>query len=199
MTTPTKLLNRLDWLLQSVWFFTDHFFTIFGLGLVAALGRAAQLGAFGQLSSEWNVTLEVGVEGARVLIFLYTLGLTHVKTGVLKIAALFTNKRSRRRNWQLAVQKLRTQWATILLNLLAFSLLAFLINFLIDHIAYQTCLYTTLKAGEVISEQASVWTIILFFKNISVIPLTLIFNALFMLWLINRLPKPFAAQDVLIG
>lgn len=190
MVIPSKLSSRLDWTLHSVQFFRNHFLTIFGLGLFAALGRATQIGAFGQISSGSNILLEVVVETARLLIFLYALGLTNVRTGIAKLVTVLTDKRSRRQNWQLARQKLRLQWAVLLLNLVAFLFIALLINRLIDHIAYQTCLYVTLRAGKLISEQASEWTIILFFKNISVIPFTLIFNALFLLWLINRLPKP---------
>ena len=189
MTTSLKVSRRLDWTLHSVRFFKNHFLLIFGLGLVAALGRATQLGAFGQIPSGLHILVEAVVNVARLLIFLYALGLTNVRTGAIRLAALFTNNRSRRQNWQLASQKLRAEWAAILLNLIVFLLIAFLINLLIDHIAYQTCMYAKLKAGNIISGQASEWTLILFYKNISVIPFTLIFNALFCLWLINRLPK----------
>lgn len=196
MHTSPYFFNRLNWTLHSIRFFQSHFFLIFGLGLVAALGRATQLGAFGQVSAELNVLLEVVVETARILIFLYALGLTRVRTGLVRITTLLTDSRRHRQNVQVAIQNLRSQWAAFFLNIVVFLLIAGLVNRLIDHIAYQTCLYVKLKAGHIIADQASEWTIILFFKNVSIIPFTLIFNALFWLWLINRLPKPGDSRNV---
>ncbi|MVM38259.1 hypothetical protein GO730_12880 [Spirosoma sp. HMF3257] len=194
MTTSIKLTKSLDWTLYTVQFIKNHFLMIFGLGLVAAIGRAIQLKAFGPVSPSAHVLLEVVVESARILIFFYALGLTNVKTGVIRLVQLVTNKQGRKQNWRLAIRKLRDKWPSLLINLLAFSMIALLFNKLIDHIAYETCLYMTLQARQLISSQASEWAIILFFKNISVIPFTLIFNAVFCLWLVNRLPKPVAFQ-----
>ncbi|GAB4019881.1 hypothetical protein GCM10028808_59170 [Spirosoma migulaei] len=190
-----KLLTSLDWTIQTVRFFKNHFLFIFGLGLIAAFGRAIQLKAFGPISPVSHTLLEIVVESARVLIFVYALGLTHIKTGIVRLSQLITNKQSRKQNWQLAIQRMRDKWPSLLINLLAFSLIALLFNKLINHIAYETCLYITLKAREIISSQSSEWAIILFFKNISVIPFTLVFNALFCLWLVNRLPKPVAYRQ----
>ncbi|MVM32125.1 hypothetical protein GO755_18895 [Spirosoma sp. HMF4905] len=189
MTTSLKLLKSLDWTIHTIRFIKNHFLIIFGLGLIAAFGRAIQLRAFGPISPLSNTLLEVVVESARVLIFVYALGLTNVKTGVLRLVQLVTNRQSRKQNWRLAVQKMKDKWPSLLINLVAFSIIALLFNKLINHIAYETCLYITLQARQIISNKSSEWAIILFFKNISVIPFTLIFNALFFLWLVNRLPK----------
>jgi hypothetical protein len=194
MTASLKLLKSLDWTIQTVRFFKNHFLIIFGLGLVAAFGRAIQLKAFGPISPLSHTLLEIVVESARVLIFVYALGLTNVKTGVVRLIQLVTNKQGRKQNWRLAIQKIRDKWPSLLINLVAFSVIALLFNKLIDHIAYETCLYITLQTRQIISSQSSEWAIILFFKNISVIPFTLVFNALFCLWLVNRLPKPVAFQ-----
>ena len=190
MTASTKLLQSLDWTAHTIRFIKNHFWIIFGLGLVAAIGRAVQLKAFGPISPSLHLLLEVVIESARILIFFYALGLTNVKTGVVRLVQIATNKQGRRQNWRVAIHKIQDKWPSLLINLLAFLTLAFLFNKLIDHIAYETCLYITLKTRQLISGQASEWAIILFFKNISVIPFTLIFNALFCLWLVNKLPKP---------
>ena len=76
-----------------------------------------------------------------------------------------------------------------MLNLIGFSLVAWSVNYLIDLLAYQTCLYLTLKENGVLVESSSEWTILLFFKNLSVIPFTLVFETLFVLWLTNKLPN----------
>ena len=192
MINSPKFLNALDWTVHTVQFFKRHFWVIFSLGLVAAFGRAVQLKAFGPISPTSNLLLEVIVESARVLIFIYTLGFTQVKTGIILLLRFVTNQQSRKRYGCLAIQKIRNEWPAVLLNLLVFSAIAFLLNGLINHIAYETCLYITLKTRQIIADQASEWAIILFLKNLSVIPFTLVFNALFCLWLANRIPRPVA-------
>ncbi len=187
MSLTFNLYKTLNWFSHSVWFFKNHFLTIFTLGLVAAFGRAIQLGAFGEITTQSHIFLEIIVELTRLLIFFYTLGLTHIKTGAGRVVKLFTNKASRRKNWHLAMQQLKSKWAVILLNLVTFLFIAWIINYLIDYAAYQTCMYAKLKAGQIISDEASEWALILFFKNISVIPFTIIFNAFFLLWITNKL------------
>lgn len=194
MTLSTNLLKALDWTVETIQFCKKHFGFIFSLGLIAAIGRCIQLKAFGPISPLSHVLLEVVVESARILIFLYALGLTNIRTGIVRLVQIVTNKQGRKQNGRLAIQKLRTRWGALVANLIVFSVIALLFNKLIDHIAYETCLYITLKARQLISDQSSEWAIILFFKNISVIPFTLIFNALFCLWLVNRLPRPVLAN-----
>ncbi|QJW92284.1 hypothetical protein HNV11_08860 [Spirosoma taeanense] len=190
MLLSRNIYKSLDWTLHTVRFFRRHFLVIFGLGLVAALGRTIQLKAFGPISPSSNALIEVVVESARLAIFLYALGLSNVRKGTTRFIEFVANRQSRRQNWQLGSRKLRRNWPALLGNLFIFSLLAFFVNAFINHIAYETCLYITLKTRQLISGQASEWVLILFFKNLSVIPFTLIFSALFWLWLVNRLPKP---------
>ncbi|GAB3702917.1 hypothetical protein GCM10027592_32820 [Spirosoma flavus] len=189
MNVAPKLLKALDWTVQTIRFCQQHFLFIFSLGLIAAFGRAIQLKAFGPVGPTAHFLLEVVIESARILIFLYALGFTNIRKGVARLTQLVTNKSGRRQHWRLAVQTLRINWPALLANFVVFLVIAALFNVLINHIAYETCLYITLKARQLISDQSSEWAIILFFKNISVIPFTLIFNALFLLWLVNRLPK----------
>jgi hypothetical protein len=187
MKLPAEISSTLGWIHGSVYFFKQHFIVVFGLGLIAAFGRTIQLGAFGSIPSWTNITLEVIVECARIAIFLYVLGLANIKKGVLRIRHLFTDKANLKQNLVVAINKVKKHWSAILLNMAMFSLIAWTINYLIDLLAYQTCLYITLKSGGILSESSSEWVILLFFKNISVIPFTLIFNALFALWITNNL------------
>lgn len=189
MNTSLKLPRSLDWLLYTLQFIRSNFLIIFGLGLIAAIGRAIQLRVFGPISPLSHTLLEIIIESARVALVFYALGLANLKSGFIKVIRVVKDKESRRHNWRVAINKLRQQWSTILINLVAFLLIAYLFNLLIDHIAYETCLYITLMAHRLISEQSSVWALILFFKNVSVIPFTLVFQALFILWITNRLPN----------
>lgn len=131
--------------------------------------------------------LEVTIESARLLNFLYTLGLTNVKKGGLRIVQLFTKAANRTQNWRTAIIFLKTSWKQVLLNITVYLIVAFIINKLIEYAAYQTCLLYKLKLENIISETSSKWVLLLFFKNLSVIPLTLIFNVIFLLWITNKL------------
>lgn len=172
---------------NTVYFFKKHFVTIMGLGLIAAVGRVIQLGGFGQITSWMNVILEVIVESARILLFLYVLGLANVKNGILRIRHLLTHKDNRKKLLTNAIHKLKKQWLSLSLNIIGFLVIASIINYLIDLLAYETCLYLSLKSDGILAESSSEWTILLFFKNLTVIPLTLIFDTVLLLWLANKL------------
>lgn len=182
-------VNRWNWLYETVHFVKRHFIVITGLGLIAAFGRVIQLGGFGQIAPWMNMVLEVVVMSARILIFLYVLGLASIKDGVVRIRNVFTHKDKRKRAWAIAVTKLRSQWVLVLLNIAGFLAIAFIINYLIDLLAYETCLYLSLKNNGILANASSEWTILLFFKNISVIPFMLAFDAVFLLWITNKFPN----------
>jgi hypothetical protein len=133
--------------------------------------------------------LEVVVESVRIILFLYVLGLASLQKGTLSIRRLVTDRTRRKHYFQTSVQTIRKKWLELLVSFLIFMVIAWLINYAIDLLAYQTCLYLKLKQNEIISPTSSEWTIILFFKNISVIPLTLTFYAVSMNWLLNRFRK----------
>ena len=187
MTLSFNHPDKWSLLNNTVYFFKKHFLTIMGLGLIAAFGRVIQLGGFGQISTWMNVILEVVVESARILIFLYVLGLANVKNGVLRIKHILTHKDDRKTLLTNAIHKLKKQWFLVCLNIIGFLLIASAINYLIDLLAYETCLYLSLKTDGILAESSSEWTILLFFKNLTVIPLTLIFDTVLLLWLANKL------------
>ena len=179
--------GKLSLLSNSLFFFKKHFVTIMGLGFIAAFGRVIQLGGFGQITTWMNVILEIVIESARILLFLYVLGWANIKNGVLRIKHLLTRKEDRKKFLTVAIHKLKKQWFLVSLNIIGFLLIAWTINFLIDLLAYETCLYLSLKTDGILAESSSEWTILLFFKNLTVIPLTLIFDTVLLLWLANKL------------
>jgi hypothetical protein len=187
MQSPIRFASRLDWLYSSLRFFQKHMAVIMGLGLVAGLGRVIQLGGFGEIPAWMNVVLEIIVESSRLILFLYVLGFANTTAGVSKVKHLLLHKNDRKHYWRVALQRLKQNWLSILVNIIAFSFIAWSINFVIDLIAYETCLYLTLKKDGILTETSSEWTILLFFKNLSVIPFTLVFNAVFLLWITDKL------------
>lgn len=182
----SRKLNCID---GTLYFFRKHFLIVLGLGLVAAFGRVVQLGGFGEITSSVHVILEIVIESARILLFLYVLGLANIKTGFLRMKKLFTHKQDRKLQFCIAAQNFKNQWKTILLNFLVFALIAWILNYLIDLLAYETCLYLSLKENGILTNSSSEWTILLFFKNLSVIPFTLVFETLFFLHITNKLGK----------
>ncbi len=187
MNFPFHLSDRLSLVSNTLYFFKKHFVSITGLGLIAALGRVIQLGGFGQITTLMNIVLEVVVESARICLFLYVLGLANVNKGVLRIKYLVTSKENRNKLFTIAIQKLKKEWFPVCMNIVGFLLIAWTINYLIELLAYETCLYLTLKKDGILVESSSEWTILLFFKNLTVIPLTLIFDTVLVLWLSNKL------------
>jgi len=188
MNLVFELSGKLNLLNNTIHFFKKHFIVITGLGCIAAFGRVIQLGGFGEITSWLNLVLEVVVESVRVLLFLYVLGLASIKDGFLRMRRLFAHKNNRKLLLTMAIQKLKKQWLAVLLNTIGFLLIAWVINYLIDLLAYKTCLYLALKKEGILAASSSEWAILLFFKNLSVIPFTLIFETVFLLWVTNK-PK----------
>src|SRR5688572_29556335 len=140
-----KLTDKLNLLYGSLFFIKKHILTIFGLGLIAAFARVIQLGGFGEIPTWTNIVLEVVVETARVLIFLFVLGVANIKKSAYHVKRLFTRRSDLKTYWLIATKKLKTQWIQICLSVFGFLLIAGVINILIDSLAYQTCLYLTLR------------------------------------------------------
>ena len=158
-------LNKLTILNNAIYFIKKHFLVILLLALISASGRVIQLGGFGEIPGWANIVLEIIVESSRILLFLFVLGLANVKKGMLRIWDLFTRKGMWRSIWNTSVQKLKKQWLSVLMNIGAFLIIAWMFNYLIDQLAYETCLYLSLKEQGVLVAPSSEWTILLFFKN----------------------------------
>ncbi len=179
----SNLNSKFNLLYGSIFFIKNHSLTIFSLGLVAALGRVIQLGGLGEIPPWANIVLEGVVETSRMLIFLFVLGIANIKRGAYQVKQLFTGRSNLKTYWSIVIKKLRTQWIQISLSFFGFLIIVVVINFLIDTLAYETCLYLTLKREGILVDTTSEWTILLFFKNIFVIPFTLVFETLLLLWI----------------
>jgi hypothetical protein len=131
--------------------------------------------------------MEVIVETARLALFIYILGSASLKMGFARLSRVFKKSQRRSEEMKLAFVNFKRKWPILLLNLVVYLLIAWGINVLIDQLAYETCLYLTMQNRGILSSEASEWTIILFFKNLTVIPLTFIFNTLFVFYMTNRL------------
>jgi hypothetical protein len=183
-----KSLSSISLVKYSIHFFGLHFLVVFGAGLVAAIGRAIQLGAMDHVSSGVNNLLEILIAAARVLTFLLVLGEGSIGKGARRIRSIFHLKGAQWRSISEAViTKLRVNWLSLVTNLLVYSAIAFMINFTIDKVAYDTDLLINLQSSHILSPQTSEWVLLLFLKNLTVIPFTIIFNGFLLLWVTGKL------------
>jgi hypothetical protein len=187
MKALSTYLSKADLFLVVVSFIRHRWKALLLLGLIASCGRVIQLGAFGNVSTFVFIVLEIIIELSRVLICVYVLGLASIRQGIIRAIRLFSGKSDFRSSWQAAVQKLKTHWVNILFSFGGYAVIATGLNLMVDHLAYETCLLFTLKENGILAGDSSAWTIILFFKNISVIPFTLAFESILILWATNKI------------
>jgi len=183
-----KSLSQFSLVKYSIDFFGAHFLLVFGAGLLAALGRAIQLGAMHEVSGGGNTLLEIIIETARILTFLLVLGEGSIGKGAQRVKGVFRLNRTQWTSiWSVVIARLKVNWVALVINLLMYSVVVFIINFMIGRVAYDTDLLTMLQNSHILAPKTSEWVLLLFFKNLTVIPFTIIFNAGFMLWVTNNL------------
>jgi hypothetical protein len=152
------------------------------LGLVAAVSRALQIGAAGELTREAHLALEVIVEGARSLLALYVLGLGSMLGGWMALKRAFGLRAHFRSELR---EAFRARWKVLVVNLLAFGAIAALVNGAIFAVARNWTALEMLKHCGWIAEQAGPWVTILFPKNVTLIPWTLVFMVMLGFWLVS--------------
>src|SRR5687767_10061552 len=137
---------------DSIHFFGAHFVFLFVAGLIAALGRSIQLGALGAITGGLDTLLEFIIEIARILTFLLVIGEGSVGKGVNRIKSLFALNWSQWKSiYSIVGTRIKTNWIALLTNLLIYSVIAFIINFIIDKVAYDTKLLITLQNSNILA------------------------------------------------
>ncbi|MEJ0056033.1 MAG: hypothetical protein WDN75_10465 [Bacteroidota bacterium] len=114
---------------------------ILGLCLVAAFVRVIQLGGFGETEPWMNPALEAVVEGSRILMFLFVLGVANIKKGLLQIGYLFSAQMEWRKHWSNTKKNIKMNWVYLSMNLIGFAAIAGVFNLLIDQLAYETAFF----------------------------------------------------------
>ena len=176
-SVESKSLSQFGLVKHSVDFFGVHFLLVFGAGLIAGLGRAIQLGAMHEVSGGVNTLLEIIIETARILTFLLVLGEGSIGKGTQSVRSIFLLNRAQWKSiWSVVITRIKVNWIALVINLLMYSVVAFIINFIIDKVAYDTELLTMLQNSHILAPKTSEWVLLLFFKNLTVIPFTIIFN-----------------------
>lgn len=168
-------------------FIGKYYVALLGLGVAAGTGRFFQTGGQGEISWRVNFLMEVGVNLARLLTVLLVIGKGSIQTGIKQVVGVF---RMSKQQWMVIWLNSRYNFSNnglaILVNFIVFAIIAVLINVGLNFLFEYTSVLQWLKAHQVLKVSASKWPVLLFIKNISVIPFTLVFEILFLNWLVEN-------------
>lgn len=177
-----------DLIAWSFRFYGHNFLPLLGLMLVAALGRAFQMGAAGEISSGGYILLEIAVEFSRVLLLILVIGEGSLRKGLQRCQRVFTLKKSERKaSWDIIVRNFKEYWPSLLWNVVIFAILAFLTNYFIGALANNQSILSGLKEWHVLAPSASPNPVVFFLKNLTVIPFTIIFECGIFLRLVGKI------------
>ncbi|WP_345264138.1 hypothetical protein [Nibrella viscosa] len=126
---------------------------------------------------------------ARILTLLAIIGHGNIRRGSDQVKRLFG---LRGQEWTTVGRSVRQtlvrQWPGLLIDLVLFSLLAWVLNHSIAGVAnYPVVILTAQKMG-VLHPEATGTPIVFFLKNLTVIPLTMVFDYGLVWWLSGKMP-----------
>ena len=187
MKNTYTMLGFADLIQKTDTYFKRNFILILILGAMAGLGRFFQEGGYGEISNSMHGILEVVVNGARLLIILHIIGQGYMQAGFRNVTNLFTLTKSEwHRIWDNVKDNFLNNAITILTNFIILIVVAVIFNIALFALFDYTTFLEWLKSTALISPEASKWPVLLFFKNIFIIPFTLIFETLFVMWIVER-------------
>jgi hypothetical protein len=153
--------------IDSLRYYSQYFITIGSFTAIAAITRAVQLGAFGQVSHATYSSLELLVSTARTLMSLAILGGGSPLRGLKRLIHLdFRIPEIPRKKWQTIISQ---RWIVLTANLLVFAVAAVVCNALLRATATLIADHTSI--GFLSNQEANDF----FLKNMTVIPLTTVF------------------------
>ncbi len=183
MEGTTVQIGLVEILQKTRQFVSRHGLKVLSLGLIAAFGRGIQEGGWGAISSIGFWGLEFVVEGARLGLVILVLGNGSLKIGFWRVVAIFSVKKSDwKQTWTQFKKKVSANKIALLLNFALFLMIAALFNFSI-HAGIEAGLLEYLKTNHIVDARASKWPVVLWLKNVSIIPFTLIFETILILLL----------------
>jgi hypothetical protein len=154
----------MDILIWSIRFSLAHLPVIGGLSLLAAVGRAVQMGLVGPISPQLAWLLELLVEGSRIAVLLYVISRGSLRRGAHVEQQTATAVPARHRGRELG------------LGLLLFSAVALVVNAGAGYVSHHPSVLATLRgAGLGLRGEALGEAVRFFIKNLTIIPFTIIF------------------------
>lgn len=187
MENTYALLGFSDLIQKTDTYFKRNFILILSLGVVAGLGRFFQEGGYGEITPSMHGILEVAINGARLLLIFLIIGQGYVQVGFNNLIKLISLSRNEWYHiWATVKSNFANNFLAILTNFIICIVMAIVFNIALFALFEYTTFLDWLKSTELLSPTASKWPVLLFFKNISIIPFTLIFETLFVMWIVER-------------
>lgn len=174
--------------ITSLRFFAKFAPAILGVSLMVSFGRVIQIGWGDDLSTAAYFLLEFFVEGLRVIILLFIIGRGSVSGGIQTITSIFKMPKDERDSAFTKMGKtFKLNWIVVLRGILFYGAAIISLNYLIGWMAGTSVAHTLLlDLGLPGSNENTLHTAAtLFLKNLTVIPFTIIFQYLLVLYLLN--------------
>jgi hypothetical protein len=147
---------------------------ILGLGLLAAVGRAIQVGPARAWPKPAFIAFEIAVESLRLLIFVVVIGLGDPAAGIHRIAAFFSGDTASHAFTRIG-QGLGRRWPEALAALGLFALVGVGANVLTFALAGAAPVRRVAAAALPGAEQSRTkLATVLFIKNLTIIPFTMV-------------------------
>lgn len=165
----------------------QHLMLVLTFIFIPALGRIVQTSGLGSINTFTYWVLEIPVEGARILFLFLLIGNGKIAKGLELIISIFSlTKEQWKSVTSTVINNLRLYTTELLVTTLAFILLAVAVNYLIKYAANSEQLLFKIQQFSLLKNFNSV-SLTLFVKNLTIIPLTLIFEIWLVLKLINKI------------
>jgi len=160
-------------------FFLRHAPVILSVSLIVAISRVIQVGWEGYLPVVVFVILEIVVLAARVAIALIAIGEGALGPGLKKVRTIVRlSEAEKSAAFARMGQTIKEQWRAVLRDILLFGLTAIAINYVIGEVSQTRTVYSLMTSWGVpgSNEDSVQAAATLFMKNLTVIPLTIVFQ-----------------------
>lgn len=160
-------------------FFLRHAPVILSVSLIVAISRVIQVGWEDYLPVVVFVILEIVVLAARVAIALIAIGEGALGPGLKKVRTIVRlSEAEKSAAFARMGQTIKEQWRAVLRDILLFGLTAIAINYVIGEVSQTRTVYSLMTSWGVpgSNEDSVQAAATLFMKNLTVIPLTIVFQ-----------------------
>lgn len=160
-------------------FFLRHAPVILSVSLIVAISRVIQVGWEDYLPVVVFVILEIVVLAARVAIALIAIGEGALGPGLKKVRTIVRlSEAEKSAAFARMGQTIKEQWRAVLRDILLFGLTAITINYVIGEVSQTRTVYSLMTSWGVpgSNEDSVQAAATLFMKNLTVIPLTIVFQ-----------------------
>lgn len=165
-------------------FIRQNFLTTFVPGLISGLCRFVQEGGAGPVSVSTQATLGIVVFLSRTIIVLSAAGQGNVLEGLNRIFKVFSFSAA---DWKMTGLNLKSNarfnLIALVVNILLFVMVSIFINVSLAFLTEATPFLAYLRSLGLLAPAAGKWPVILFLKNISVIPFAFVFEIFLVMFL----------------